>query len=191
MEPATFGGTRSQARQRRMIYPTSAPYEIETYDLATSSLYQYRTPKNGVGRPNKVVKPLPQDVIDRVHALTDNLRFRHFVKGSSLARIEIAWLFICFESPVPYKIISELRRNTGLNMEQWSFYTFDEEKLQDFLRGGHRPDVDVMSFSGMEIAEKAMNHLGLHNFLAELKLRADGSYFIFANHSIEQSSGVR
>jgi hypothetical protein len=173
-----------------MIHATSMLYEVETYDLVTTSLYPDGTPRAGTSKHSKMIKQFPQEVIDRVYALTDNSRFRRFVRGASLARIEVSWLFICLESSIPYQIPSKARQGLGLNMEQWGFYTFDEEKLQDFFHGGDHPDVDLMSFSDMAIAERAVKKLGSPSLFGDLRLRPDGSYFLFANHSFGSGNGL-
>jgi hypothetical protein len=174
-----------------MIHATSVLYEIETYDLVSTSLYPDGTPKAGTSKHSKMIKEFPQEVIDRVHALTDNLRFRRFVTGSSFPRIDDSWLIICLESSLPYRIVSKMRESYGLDMDQWRFNTFDEDQLQDFFRGGDRPDVDVMSFTDVEVATKAMKHLGAPNLLVDMKLRPKGSYFLFANHGFGLGIGPR
>ena len=76
-----------------MIQPTSIPYEIIVYDVSSQNLHPDGTPK--AEEPQLVTKLMafPQEVIDRIHVMTDNVRFRHFVKGSPLINIDWAWSF--------------------------------------------------------------------------------------------------
>jgi hypothetical protein len=166
-----------------MIHPTSKPHEITVYDVSVTSLHPDGTPKTAIPESTRKLMRFPQEAIDRVHVLTDNLRFRHFVKGSPLTRIDWAWLFVCFETSIPHRVALEMRDGSRLDMEQWGFYTFDEVGLERLLDGGSPPDVNVMAFSGLAVAAKAMKHLGAPTLLGDLGLRPDGSYFLFANHN--------
>jgi hypothetical protein len=168
-----------------MIKPTSTPYEITVYNVQSRDLHPDGTPKSNELKPVTKLMRFPQDVIDRIHVMTDNVRFRRFVKGWPLTNIDWAWLFICFESTMPYRLAAMLRETSGLTMDQWSFYTFDEEKLAGSRNGGSPPDINVMSFSGMAVASKAMRALGSPNLLADLRLWADESYFLFAKYEHE------
>lgn len=96
-----------------MILPTSIPYEITVYDVRSQNLHPDGTPK--AEQPELVTKLMefPQEVIDRIHVMTDNVRFRHFVKGLSLTNIDWAWLFICFETPIRHQMRSQLRETSG------------------------------------------------------------------------------
>lgn len=167
-----------------MIHPTSKPYEITVYDVCVTSLHPDGTPKTAIPESTRKLMRFPQEVIDRVHALTDNVRFRHFVKGSPVTRIDWAWLFVCFETAIPHRMATEMRDASRLDMEQWAFYTFDEVGLERLRDGGLPPDVNVMAFSGLAVAAKAMKHLAAPTLLGDLKLRPDASYFLFANHSL-------
>ena len=93
---------------------------------------------------------------------------------------------------MPYRLAAKLREASGLTMDQWSFFTFDEEKLAALRDGGTPPDINVMSFSGMAVASIAMRVLGSPNLLADLRLWADESYFLFAKyeHEAQKMRGV-
>jgi hypothetical protein len=132
-----------------MIYPTSIPYKITVYDVRSQNLHPDGTPKAEEPQLVRKLMEFPQEVIDRIHVMTDNVRFRHFVKGSPLTNIDWAWLFICFDTPIPHQVMSQLREASGLNVDQWGFYTFDEKRLDGFRAGGDPPDIDVITFLGI------------------------------------------
>jgi hypothetical protein len=167
-----------------MIHPTSKPYEITVYDVSVTSLHPDGTPKTAIPESTRKLMRFPQEVIDRVQVLTDNVRFRHFVKGSPLTRIDWAWLFVCFETAIPNLVATEMRDASRLDMDQWGFYTFDEVGLERLRDGGLPPDVNLMAFSGLAVAAKAMKYLGAPTLLGDLRLRPDVCYFLFANHSL-------
>lgn len=167
-----------------MIQPTSIPYEITVYDIRSQNLHPDGSPKAAKTQLVRKLMEFPQEVIDRIHVMTDNVSFRHFVKGSPLTNIDWAWLFICFETSIPHNVMSQLREASGLNMEQWRFYSFDEKRLDDFRAGGDPPDIDVVCFSGMAVAAKAMKVLGSPQLIGDLRLRSDQSYFMFAKHDL-------
>ena len=167
-----------------MIQPTSIPYEITVYDVRSQNLHPDGTPKAEEPQLVRKLMEFPQEVIDRIHAMTDNVRFRHFVNGSPLTNIDWAWLFICFEAPIPHHVVTQLREAAGLNMDQWGFYTFDEKTLDGFRAGGDPPDIDVVCFSGMAVAAKAMKVLGSPQLIGELRLRPDQPYFMFARQDL-------
>lgn len=167
-----------------MIHPTSKPYEITVYDVSVTSLHPDGAPKTAIPESTRKLMRFPKEVIDRVHSLTDNVRFRHFVKGSPLTQIDWAWLFVCFETAIPHRVATEMRDASRLDMEQWGFYTFDEAGLERLRDGGSPPDVNVMALSGLAVAAKAMKRLGAPTLLGDLRLRPDASYFLFANHSL-------
>lgn len=165
-----------------MIHLTSVPYVIETYDVVVTSLYADGTPKEGTSQRSKKIDRFPQDVIDRVYALTDNLRFRRFVRGVPLTGVEWSWLFICFENPLPYCVASDIRDNSGLDSEHWGFYTFDEERLKELRSGGSPPDVNVFAFSDIDSARIALIAFGSDDFLGAMNFQPTCSYFIFAKY---------
>jgi hypothetical protein len=171
-----------------MIYPTSIPYEITVYDVRSQNLHPDGTPK--AEEPQLVTKLMefPQDVIDRIHVMTDNVSFRRFVKGLPLTNIDWAWLFICFDTPIPHHVVSQLREEACLNMNQWGFYTFDEKRLDGFRAGGDPPDIDVITFLGIAVAAKAMKVLGSPQLIGELRLRPDQSYFMFGRYDLHNVS---
>lgn len=172
-----------------MIHPTSKPYEITVYDVIATSTRVDGTPKISTHETTRKLMRFPQEVIDRVHVLTDNEPFRHFVNGSPLSRADWAWLFVCFETAIPHRVAAEMRSASRLDMEQWGFHTFDDAGLERLRSGGAPPDVNVMSFSGLAVAAKAMKHLGAPTLLGDLGLRPDSSYFLFADHSFRLGMG--
>lgn len=128
-----------------MIQPTSQPYEITVYDVSVTSLHPDRNPKTVIHVSTRKLMRFPEEVIDRVHALTDNVRSRHFVKGSPLSRIDCAWLFVCFKTAIPHRLATEMRDAARLDMEQWGLYTFDDVNLESLRDGGSPPDVNMMA----------------------------------------------
>jgi hypothetical protein len=76
-----------------MIQPTSIPFEITVYDVRSQNLYPDGTPKAEEPQLVRKLMEFPQEVIDRIHVMTDHVRFRHFVKGSPLTNIDWAWSF--------------------------------------------------------------------------------------------------
>lgn len=172
-----------------MIHPTSKPYEIKVYDMVVTSSHADGTLKRAIPESTRKLMRFPQEVIDRVHALTDNIPFRHFVNGSPLSRADWAWLFVCFETAISHRVAAEMRDASRLDMEQWGFHTFDDAGLERLRSGGTPPDVNVMSFSGLAVAAKAMKHLGVPTLLSDLRLRPDTSYFLFADHGFGLGMG--
>ena len=173
-----------------MILPTSIPYEITVYDVRSQNLHPDGTPK--AEEPELVTKLMefPQEVIDRIHSMTGNIRFRRFVKGLPLTNIDWAWLYVCFDNVVPYQLAAQLRQASGLKMDQWGFYTFDEDRLAGLQDGGDLPDVNIMCFSGIAVAATAMRTLGSPQLILELGLREDHSYFLFAKYDLNAGTNL-
>lgn len=141
----------------------------------------------GTSKRTRRILRVPEEAVDRVYAMTENLRFRHFVRGAPLSGIGWSWLFICFERSIPYRVATAMRVASGLDVEQWGFYTFDEEKLKELHAGGDPPEVNVMAFSGIEAASTAMDIMGAPKMVGDLELRAELSYIIFAKHDFLQT----
>lgn len=169
-----------------MIRPTSLPYEIATYYARVRSLHSDGTPKTKEFTPLTTLLNFPQAVQDRVRAMAESRRFRSFVFGMpfSFHKIEEAWLYVCFDEPVDYQVLAKLREMSGLKMEQWGFFTFDEHRLEGYRDGGIPPEVNLICFSGIDEANQGMNALGVPELIRDEELRADASYFMFAEYEL-------
>lgn len=165
-----------------MIYPTSVPYAIETYEVVTTPLYADGTPRVGKETRQRQALRFPQEVMDRIHSMTDSPRFRRFLAGAPFSGMDLGWLFLCLETSVPYRTASALRDSSELDVEQWGFYTFDDERLNELHAGGKPPDVDVFSFSDRVSARRALSVMGAPDLVSEMNLRADRSYVLFAQY---------
>lgn len=174
-----------------MIQPTSIPYTITVYDVVTQALNPDGTPKTGKPEPVRKLMQFPQDVIDRIHAMTENVRLRPFVNGWPLTGIDWSWLFVCFETPIPNQVASKLREASGLNMEQWGFHTFDEKRLEGSRDGADPPDVNLMCFSEIAVAARAMKFLGVPELIGDLELQPQKSYFMFAKQDCKHISAIQ
>jgi hypothetical protein len=126
----------------------------------------------------------PEEVVERIHSMTDSLRFRRFFACSPLTDMDLGWLFLCLTASVPYPIASAIRAKSELDVEQWGFYTFDEERLKAFHAGGDPPDVDVFTFSDSDAAQRALSAIGAPDLTSVLNLRRDCSYVLFAKHNL-------
>ena len=169
-----------------MIKPTSIAYPVAVYDAKVRDLNSDGTPKTEDFRHLTTLMQFPEAVQNRVRAMTENRRFRNFVFGMpfSFHGIDKAWLYICFEKPVQYQVMANVRERSGLSIDQCGFFTFDEGSLETFFDGGRSPEVNVVCFSGIHEAMRAMRFLGAPELIDDLGLQPDTSYFMFAQYEL-------
>lgn len=133
----------------------------------------------------KWVKGLPYEAKERLFALRPSRRFKQFAMGVPFADIATDFLIVIFELPIEYDVAELIRAQSNCGPDDFGFYTFNEEALNNFRDGlSAAPTINVWSFRKASTAFRVLKQLNirivrpqdmnpLHCYLVFARLSAD------------------
>lgn len=133
----------------------------------------------------KWVKGLPNEAKERLFALRPSKRFEQFATGSPIADIAADFLIVIFELPIEYDVAVRIRAQSNCGPDDFGFYTFNEEALNNFRDGlSAAPTINIWSFRKASTAFRVLKQLNirivrpqdmhpLHCYLVFARLSAD------------------